>query len=492
VRKATMSTCLAGGIIILLAGHATSDEAPPEGSMSAEGQAEPAVDGRQRHVVEPGGLILRFDEQGHLDSASRLKLRVDPEAYHGELQVVEIVKRSGPVSKDEVILRFDTTRLEEEIHQARETLTETKSRLDMAREERDMAVEAAAIRLERAQRAKLAADHELEIWEKYNSDRMLKTAELGVQQRENSLADQKEELAQLEAMYEGTRLDSATKEIVLERARRDVRMSEQWLAITRNDARITRQYRHDDRDQALREDAREQAIELEHTRIGNRLNAVRKELEIAALERQVREGARRLDRLEKDWNRLTVTAPADGIMTKIELQIGDTVGGGQVIAELVDPDDLIVPFMATAADLRVIAEGSEVQLTLPAFPEIDLQGTVAELSAIGAPSGGTAHFDGVITVEGDDPLLRVGLHCRARASKTLENVLALPLEAVREDEGRTYCYVWIDGAAVERDIRLGARNDEMAQVVSGLTAGDQVLLEEPEGEHAGDEPSQEG
>jgi HlyD family secretion protein len=492
LRQATTFTCLMAGIIIVLSVVAPAQQAPPEGAPRAEGGSGAAAEAPKVHTVAPGELVLRFDQEGHLDSASRLKLRVDPEAYHGELEVIEVVKRSGPVEKDEVILRFDTTRLEEEIHETREAQAEAKSRLDVAREERDMAAEASAIRLERAQRAKLAADHELEIWEKYNADRMLKTAELGVQQRENNLADQKEELAQLEAMYEGTRLDSATKEIVLDRARRNVQMSEQWLAITRNDALVTRQYRYPERDEAVREDARHQAIELEHTRLGNRLTAVRKELEIASLERQVREGARRLDRLEKDWNRMTVTAPADGIITRIDLQVGDTAGGRQVITELLDPDDLIVQFTATAPDLRIIAEGDDVQLALPAFPEIELQGTVAELSAVGDPSGGTAHFRGIIIVEGDDPLLRVGLHCRARAEKTLEGVLTLPPGAIRERDGRTYCLVWVDGKAVERDIRLGARNDELVQIVSGLTAGEQVLLEEPKEEGGDGESPDEG
>ncbi|MDY7108546.1 MAG: HlyD family efflux transporter periplasmic adaptor subunit [Planctomycetota bacterium] len=484
MRQATMFTCLAGGIIIILIAAGAAIGQPPPGEDD---------DGVTKvHTVAPGEMILRFQQQAHLDSASRLELRVDPEAYRGELRIVEIVTRSGPVEKGAVILRFDTRRLEEEIHQARETLTETKSRLDMAREDRDMNVEAAKIRLERARRATLAAEHELEIWEKYNSDRMLKTAELSVRQRENNLDDQKEELAQLEAMYEGTRLDSETKEIVLERARRNVRMSEQWLEISRNDALITRQYRHPDQDRAVRENAVHKAIELEHVRISNRLNAVRKELEIASLERKVREGARRLDRLERDWDRLTVAAPSAGILTKIDLQVGDTVGGRQVIAELVDPDDLIVPFTAVSSDLRVIAEGDAVDLALPAFPEIDVQGTVRELSGIGSPSGDTAHFDGVITVEGDHPMLRVGLRCRARAEKTLEGVLTLPPDAIREDEGQTYCHVLVDGEAVERDIRLGARTDEMVQIVSGLAAGDQVLLEEPREEGGDDEAPEEG
>ena len=38
---------------------------------------------------------------------------------------------------------------------------------------------------------------------------------------------------------------------------------------------------------------------------------------------------------------------------------------------------------------------------------------------------------------------------------------------------------WMESEAQERVIRIGACNDEMCQVVSGLDAGEHVLLEEP-------------
>ena len=56
---------------------------------------------------------------------------------------------------------------------------------------------------------------------------------------------------------------------------------------------------------------------------------------------------------------------------------------------------------------------------------------------------------------------------------------------MKEKYGRATCFVWSDVEAVQREIRLGARNDEMVQIVSGLTAGEQVLLEEPKDEAEG-------
>ena len=454
-----------------VAGAGAPEEGGGEGATVA---GEPGV-----HVVTPGDLRLTFRGEGRIDSARRMKVRVGVEEYRGALEIAEVLRRSGSVERDEPLLRFDTSEIEEQLVEARESLDDARRRLDLAREDRRIATESAAMRLERAERAKVKADHELEIWEQYNSERMLKASALSVQSRENNLDDQKEELAQLEAMYAGTRLDSATKEIVLQRARRNVRMSEQWLAIARNDDLITRQYRHGDEDRKVHEGARHNALELEHARAHSAMTKVRKEMEVEAAQRRLREAEEHVARLEADAQHMVLTAPAAGLMTPIDLQAGDTVSVRQVVTEILDPAALVAKMPLEAGDLRVVSEGVAVELSLPAYPEVELAGAVTEIAAIGAKSGNSTHFDAVMSIDGDHRLLRVGLRCIAEAEATLPKVLLVPKDAVRTEEGETRCHVWMESEAQERVIRIGACNDEMCQVVSGLDAGEHVLLEEP-------------
>ena len=465
----------AGTVGIIALAAALGADAPPPANQNAPNQAaQPLV-----HLVAPGDLLLTFRRDGRIDSAQHVKIRLTPEAYRGPFEVVEILKRSGPVSKGEHLLRFDTADLEEDIEKARETLHDAKRRLQLARDDCRIALEAASIRLERAERAKTVADHELEIWNKYNADRMIKTSALGVQARENNLDDQKEELAQLEAMYQGTRLDSATKEIVLQRARRNVKMSGQWLRISQNDNLITTQYRHGDRDRQIREDALHRALELEHTRANNIIAKARKEMEIEAAERKLRDAEKRLADLQADMKCTLLTAPAGGFMTPIDLQPGDTVNARQVVAEVLDPHDLVVNLSAKPEDLRILAEDATVSLTFPDFPEIDLAGSLRQLSPIGSKSGDSTNFDAVVGLQGTHPLLRIGLRCSAQCTTTIPDVLLIPRKAVTDDHGTFTCNLWAEGRAVTRTIRVGAANDDMYQVVSGLEPGDEILLSEP-------------
>jgi HlyD family secretion protein len=57
-----------------------------------------------------------------------------------------------------------------------------------------------------------------------------------------------------------------------------------------------------------------------------------------------------------------------------------------------------------------------------------------------------------------------------------ENVLSIPVGALFRDKSDWAVYVLRDGRAHLQVIRLGERDDEHAQVVSGLVAGDRVIL----------------
>ena len=75
-----------------------------------------------------------------------------------------------------------------------------------------------------------------------------------------------------------------------------------------------------------------------------------------------------------------------------------------------------------------------------------------------------------------DDRLRLGLACQVEASRTFQNVLAVPMTAVHRDGDRTHVLVQRGENTVEQDVVLGLDNDENVIVLSGLKAGDVVVL----------------
>jgi hypothetical protein len=63
--------------------------------------------------------------------------------------------------------------------------------------------------------------------------------------------------------------------------------------------------------------------------------------------------------------------------------------------------------------------------------------------------------------------------------KTLENVLTIPVQAVvggAESGKKRKVWVMTAGGPEEREVELGLSNERMAEVKSGLQAGDQVVV----------------
>jgi multidrug efflux pump subunit AcrA (membrane-fusion protein) len=315
---------------------------------------------------------------------------------------------------------------------------------------------------------------------------MLRQQDLSMMSREFGMADQKQELAQLEEMYSGTHLAQETKDIVLDRARRGVMMGEEYMKLAKNDETVAKQYRHPQRDEQVRDALKWAKEDESHAKVGVASTEDRKAMDLEGAQRGVKDAQEKLADLTADRGLLEVVAPADGIMTNIELEPKDNVGARQAICEVLDPTDLVVKFSALPEDLRILApaEGEAVRnvtLRLPDFPEIKLTGTITEMGEMISSGGGEANTIPVtVKIAGaSNPLVRLGLKCKVGAERTLKGVLAVPKECIKTEAGKSTCKVLTSGGKTEeRTIVVGPSNDKMTMVVEGLKAGDEVVIEE--------------
>lgn len=143
-------------------------------------------------------------------------------------------------------------------------------------------------------------------------------------------------------------------------------------------------------------------------------------------------------------------------------------------------------------DLQKVAIGQRVTITGSGFRKPSYTGVLTELASSARQQiVGTVTdtvVDAVVMFDQDqmDPSLRVGLNAKAavRVSST-PDALVVPYECVLQDEeGNEYVYAYTAGRAVRRDIVSGEEWSTGFHVVSGLQAGDTVILDP--GKIAGD------
>jgi HlyD family secretion protein len=131
------------------------------------------------------------------------------------------------------------------------------------------------------------------------------------------------------------------------------------------------------------------------------------------------------------------------------------------------------------------ARGMPASIRVDAFPEKVFKGHVKTVATVASASDWMASDVKVYaTIVGiDDPLpgMKPGMSAEVtiHVNSTLEDVLAIPVQAVigGAESGRTRkVFVMTAGGPEEREIQIGLSNEKMAEVRTGLQAGDQVVV----------------
>lgn len=245
--------------------------------------------------------------------------------------------------------------------------------------------------------------------------------------------------------------------------------------------------------QQVRASLREARAQLEDAR--RRLDETRRLAErqsVAATrvrdrEAEVEQDAAVVARLEAEaahraalLRRHRVEAPFDGVIHERLAELGEWVGPGTPVMELVATDWLRLDLEVPQSYFGRVEEGTEARVRLDARPESELRAAVGEVVPVSNPSSRT--FLARVRVENREGGLAPGMSARATLRiETGRRGVVVPRDALlRHPDGRIV--VWIaegEGGTRtvrERRIRTGlAFGDEVA-VREGLEAGAAVVV----------------
>jgi RND family efflux transporter MFP subunit len=185
----------------------------------------------------------------------------------------------------------------------------------------------------------------------------------------------------------------------------------------------------------------------------------------------------------------TIKAPAPGMVIYVKEWNGrKKVVGSQVnawepgVATLPDLSQMESITYVNEIDVRKVAAGQKVTLTLDADPSKKLKGTVVSAANVGEqrPNADAKVFEVKVTVEQADTTLRPGMTTgNSIETYATKNALFLPLEAVSNEGGIAYVYRRSGGRVIKQEVKTGAMNDDEVIVVAGVQENDKVLLAPP-------------
>lgn len=178
-----------------------------------------------------------------------------------------------------------------------------------------------------------------------------------------------------------------------------------------------------------------------------------------------------------------IVAPVSGRVLRVLTENELVVQPGTPIMEIGNPGNLEIVVDLLSRDAVRVAEGAEAVISGWGGPPIAAQVTrvepsaVTRTSALGIDEQRVKVILGLTGAEAEWRQLGHGYRVIARIALWRgEDVLTIPVGALFRDGADWATYVVIDGRAVLRRIRLGERNDALAQVLDGLAEGDRVIL----------------
>ncbi len=172
-------------------------------------------------------------------------------------------------------------------------------------------------------------------------------------------------------------------------------------------------------------------------------------------------------------------APFQGIVLAVQVQLNQQVQPSDSLFFLADLDDLRVQAQASEVDIPKLAVGQPVRITFDAFPGERYSGTVLSLPPSGQSQGGMSYYLVETSLAGEGADVRLGMWANARVIIGERwGVLTVPTAALvyHTPDDIVVRVRGDDGKAHEQRVKIGLNDGIVAEVLSGLSEGQMVLI----------------
>lgn len=174
----------------------------------------------------------------------------------------------------------------------------------------------------------------------------------------------------------------------------------------------------------------------------------------------------------------TMLAPIDGMMSRIDIRIGEVATAGKIVARVAKPGNFVIEARVPESDIAKVSIGMRSKVTFDAFRSDE----VFEAEVTGIDRASTVVQDVVSYVvkfrlEKNDDRLKDGMTANIDIETAKkEDVLTVPFRTLSKEGSKTYARVKRGENQFEKtEVTTGLEGDEgMVEITSGLKEGDEI------------------
>lgn len=204
-----------------------------------------------------------------------------------------------------------------------------------------------------------------------------------------------------------------------------------------------------------------------------------------------------LDQLKKQLEDCTITSNSEGIVTAVNISVGDVNTANTTLVTVENNTDMIVNASVTEKDILKLQEGMKAIVTSDALDNQEINGEIIKVVKVynasnptseqtGQETSGASNTGGFsVQIKLDHCDMISGMSAKAKVVLTdRENVLSVPYDLVQQDEdGKDYVLCAEDNGdgtytAVKKNITVGDEINYYTEVTGGdLKVGDYVIMD---------------
>jgi RND family efflux transporter MFP subunit len=208
----------------------------------------------------------------------------------------------------------------------------------------------------------------------------------------------------------------------------------------------------------------------------------RNALQLQAAREQETQALLALNAQKLSADNYVIKAPWSGVILAVNVSSGDMTSPQMSLIKLADTSVWYVETYVDEVDILNVKDGQDAQVTIDPYPDATFAATVSYVgrTLVRTPEGLNSYS---VKIRLTTPPATVVDGMSADATvvlSTAKGVLAVPVESVINENGKTYVML-VTTNARNRDvttrtaITVGLAGDEYVQVTSGLAAGDRIL-----------------
>ncbi|MBI5301981.1 MAG: efflux RND transporter periplasmic adaptor subunit [Chloroflexi bacterium] len=184
-----------------------------------------------------------------------------------------------------------------------------------------------------------------------------------------------------------------------------------------------------------------------------------------------------VEQAKRNLDKAFVYAPFDGVVSVVNFKKGDTAGTTTAVT-VVDTSRLQIKVSVAEVDLPKVKVGASSQVNLDALPGKNYQAKVTTVGPVGTVTQGVVNYPVTLEVTNVDKSVSPGMTANLTiVVESRENVLYVPLRAVRTQGTQKSVTVQYKGQSIAVSVTTGLTNDQAVELLSGeLQEGDVVVI----------------